>query len=113
MLQEAARRIRAVVRASDTVARLGGDEFAILLATQDRGKAADIAGQIGEQVRQPMVLADGTPAEVGVSIGIALAPEHGADGRGSCIWPIRPCTRPRWPARDSRSRRPARPRRAA
>ncbi|QHJ00312.1 diguanylate cyclase [Xylophilus rhododendri] len=77
VLQEAARRIQGILRHSDTVARLGGDEFAVLLITNDRHKAAEIAGMICERVKQPITLADGKLVDVGVSIGVARVPENG------------------------------------
>ncbi|WPB55635.1 diguanylate cyclase domain-containing protein [Xylophilus sp. GOD-11R] len=77
VLQEAARRIQGILRSSDTVARLGGDEFAVLLITNDRHKASEIAAMIVDRVRQPMTLADGKVVDVGVSIGVARAPENG------------------------------------
>ncbi|QHJ00685.1 diguanylate cyclase [Xylophilus rhododendri] len=79
VLKEAAHRLHAVLRASDTVARLGGDEFAVLLVTADSAKAVEIAALMVERVRQPMTLADGKVVEVGVSIGIARAPDNGTD----------------------------------
>ena len=77
VLQEAARRIQGILRHSDTVARRGGDEFAVLLITNDRHKASEIAAMIVDRVKQPMTLADGKVVDVGVSIGIARAPENG------------------------------------
>ncbi len=79
VLREAARRIRSAVRDSDTIARLGGDEFALLLLTDDRYKASEVAAQIVRRVREPMLLSGGVPASVGVSIGIVRAPEDGRD----------------------------------
>ncbi len=79
VLREAAQRIKSVVRKSDTVARLGGDEFALLLMTNDRHKASEVAAQIVGRVREPMTLANGTLASVGVSIGIVRAPAGGED----------------------------------
>ena len=74
VLQVAAKRIHHSIRNSDTVARLGGDEFALLLITDDRQRAGEIAAQIVESVKRPIGLAGGGRAEVGVSIGIAMAP---------------------------------------
>jgi len=79
VLQEAARRIQGILRHSDTVARLGGDEFAVLLITNDRHKASEIAAMIVDRVKQPMTLADGKIVDVGVSIGVARAPENGTN----------------------------------
>ena len=77
VLKEAAQRIQGVIRSSDTIARLGGDEFALLLLTDDRHKAAEIATMIVDRVCRPIPLAQGRQVEVGVSIGIAMAPEDG------------------------------------
>ena len=74
VLQVAAKRLHHAIRNSDTVARLGGDEFAMLLITDDRQRAREIALQIVQTVKRPIGLADGTRVEVGVSIGIAMAP---------------------------------------
>ncbi len=74
VLQVAAKRIHHSIRNSDTVARLGGDEFALLLITDDRQRAGEIAAQIVESVRRPIGLTGGTRVDVGVSIGIAMAP---------------------------------------
>ena len=72
LLVEAAKRMRAVVRETDTVARLGGDEFVVLLT--DLGPAQELACQqaasVGDKLRkslsQPYELvaaegADGVP----------------------------------------------------
>ena len=63
---------------TDTVARLGGDEFAIL-ATVDgdqREAAIATANKLLAAVAAPYDL-DGHHLNIGTSIGIALAPEHG------------------------------------
>lgn len=80
LLCEVARRFRATVRAGDMVARLGGDEFAILqMHDLDQAtSAAALARRLVEVVGRPIVIA-GQRVEVGVSIGIALAPRDGAD----------------------------------
>ena len=80
LLCEVARRLGATVRAGDLVARLGGDEFAILqLCDADQGaSAADLAQRLIEVVSHPAVIG-GQRVEVGVSVGIALAPRDGRD----------------------------------
>ena len=63
-----------------TAARLGGDEFALLV--QNYGGASeisDIARRVKDALATPMYL-EGLRFEVGVSIGIALAPDDGRDG---------------------------------
>ncbi len=75
-----ARRLHECIRDSDTIARLGGDEFAILLpAASDRERAWAVSERIVEAVQQPFEVTDGLQLEVGVSIGIALFPEHADD----------------------------------
>ncbi|MBD0318105.1 MAG: EAL domain-containing protein [Thermoleophilia bacterium] len=79
LLRELSRRLRAVVRESDTIARLGGDEFGVLLPSVHEGTApADAAERIVAALEEPFEL-DGVPVAVEASIGIALAPEHGED----------------------------------
>jgi len=78
ILQQVSKRMRNVLRESDTVARLGGDEFAILLATSDKEHAEKIARKILMTLEQPFAL-EGQSLHVGASIGIALYPMHGDD----------------------------------
>jgi diguanylate cyclase (GGDEF)-like protein len=78
LLAEAARRVKACVRATDTLARLGGDEFTVILAGLERVGSVDrIAQAIVDALSRPFELA-GERAEVSASVGIALYP---ADAR--------------------------------
>ncbi|MBA4381253.1 MAG: diguanylate cyclase [Sideroxydans sp.] len=75
LLIEAAQRIAACVRESDTVARLGGDEFTIILAElDDRASVERIAADILRSLSLPFELGVDT-AYVSASIGITLYPE--------------------------------------
>ena len=77
MLQEAARRIRACVRQSDTVARMGGDEFTVLLPSLDTSLVAErIAQQVTERLAEPFQLG-AEVAYASASVGITLYPEDG------------------------------------
>ncbi|HVW10838.1 MAG TPA: EAL domain-containing protein [Bryobacteraceae bacterium] len=79
VLMEAARRLRAALRPSDTLARIGGDEFSVLLPDiADSGIAVEIATQLLESVRQPMRI-DDCDLTVTVSIGLTMYPEDGQD----------------------------------
>ncbi|MBD0290968.1 MAG: diguanylate cyclase, partial [Thermoleophilia bacterium] len=79
LLRELSRRLRAVVRESDTIARLGGDEFGVLLPTvREETAPREAAERIVAALEEPFEL-DGVPVAVEASIGIALAPEHGDD----------------------------------
>ncbi|WP_440523655.1 diguanylate cyclase domain-containing protein [Sphingomonas sp.] len=77
VLIEVARRLAALVRAEDTVARLGGDEFVVL---QTRVQHEDEAGMLARRVIRQLSLpyeADGHPARISASVGIAMMPDFG------------------------------------
>ena len=79
LLRTVAERIRSVVRQSDTIARLGGDEFAILQAGVGQpGAAAALAQRLVDLIGRSYVL-DGQLVNIGVSVGLALGPNHGVD----------------------------------
>jgi diguanylate cyclase (GGDEF)-like protein/PAS domain S-box-containing protein len=74
LLAEAARRIGACVRSTDTLARLGGDEFTVILSGLDRVGSVDrIAQSIIGTLAQPFKLGEES-AEISASVGIALYP---------------------------------------
>jgi len=86
LLREAARRLSACARKSDTVARLGGDEFLLILEAGDNESAqpCEIGVQlVGERViasfSKPFLL-DGNEVNVTPSIGFAIYPKDGEDG---------------------------------
>ncbi len=73
MLMEAARRLQACVRPSDTLARVGGDEFAVLIEdADDLATAVPVARRILESLRQPFKLGQHEVFS-SCSIGIAFA----------------------------------------
>jgi diguanylate cyclase (GGDEF)-like protein len=81
LLVEVAKRLRAVLRASDVVARLGGDEFVVLL--EECGDVADverIAGTLLSELSRPVLL-NGHECHTTASIGIAMYPLNGADAQ--------------------------------
>jgi diguanylate cyclase (GGDEF)-like protein/PAS domain S-box-containing protein len=78
LLKQAAARLADCARETDTVARLGGDEFAIVLVAAQPSDATALAARLIEVISAPYEL-DGHQIVVGMSIGIALAPQHGAD----------------------------------
>jgi diguanylate cyclase (GGDEF)-like protein/PAS domain S-box-containing protein len=78
LLQAVAEQLITRLRAADTVCRLGGDEFVILLEDLNHPtSAANIANDIIALINQPWCLYSGNEVRIGVSIGIALFPEHG------------------------------------
>lgn len=79
LLQEIARRLKQCARESDTVGRVGDDEFAIMLEDIDGTEAALQAAQrVMTALNQPIHFEDQS-FYVGVSVGIAVYPEHGVD----------------------------------
>jgi len=80
LLIQCARRLQDCIRDSDTIARLGGDEFAVLLPPASNvARAWSVSGRIVQALQQPFEVAGGLHLEVGVSIGIALFPEHATE----------------------------------
>ena len=78
VLREAAKRLTACVRESDTVARIGGDEFVVVLGDlSDPANAAAVAAKIREALLAPD-LPEGLYL-AGASIGIAVSPRDGRD----------------------------------
>ena len=75
LLREAAARIGACIRDSDTVARLGGDEFTALITEVRNMQHVDILTRhILDELRRPFDLG-GKDVVISCSIGIALYPQ--------------------------------------
>jgi diguanylate cyclase (GGDEF)-like protein len=83
LLIEAGRRLKSTVRETDLLARLGGDEFAIIQEggpSQHEGAIA-LALRVISAISEPFNLG-GFEVNIGISIGIAMAPEHGTEPEG-------------------------------
>ncbi|WP_409192350.1 EAL domain-containing protein [Bradyrhizobium sp. RDM4] len=80
LLRQVAQRLKFALWAGDVLARLGGDEFAIIRqgGEDQRACAIELAGRIAKLVAEPFPL-PGHRVEIGTSIGIAIAPDHGSD----------------------------------
>ena len=79
LIQEVGRRLSRVLDRAEAVARLGGDEFAILLRPDDLATGIEtILDQILADLHLPYDIL-GNQAHIGVSIGVALAPDYGND----------------------------------
>ena len=77
LLQQAAGRLRSVLRDTDTPSRVGGDEFLVMLeGLRRRSQAQRVAEKLVAAFEKPFLIG---PAEIytGVSIGISLFPEDG------------------------------------
>nr|WP_315400238.1 EAL domain-containing protein [uncultured Duganella sp.] len=74
LLVEAARRLGACVRTSDTVARLGGDEFTVILSGLEQiGAIERVAQTIVARLARPFALGAARPT-VTASVGISVFP---------------------------------------
>lgn len=81
VLKEVAKRLSASIRVEDTAARIGGDEFIVILGGLIDGKMASVvAGRAITAITRPIDHA-GHSIAVGVSIGIALFPDHAKDAQ--------------------------------
>ena len=78
VLQEVARRMRHILRESDTIARLGGDEFAVLLPNTDIEQAVAISEKLLHGIDAPFYVQKQL-LHIGASIGITMYPQHGED----------------------------------
>ena len=75
LLVDAARRISACVRASDTVARLGGDEFTVILSDLGEAGRVDVVAQHIIAALLPPFMLGQERAYVSASIGITIYPD--------------------------------------
>ncbi len=79
VLKDVAARLVATCEDAIMVARLGGDEFVALLPGNDARYARAFAARLVSAISEPYEFAS-QHIDVGVSIGVALAPQH--SGRG-------------------------------
>ncbi len=80
LLSEVATRLKSTLRETDTLGRLGGDEFVVIQtrAVNPQQAATAFATRIIELLSRPFNI-ERTDVSIGVSIGIAVAPEHASD----------------------------------
>ena len=79
LLKGVTQRLKECVGDGDLLARLGGDEFAIIQDNADQPRSAmQLASKIIDAISQAFRI-DGQDVNVGVSIGVAIAPDHSAD----------------------------------
>lgn len=83
LLRHVAERLSLRLRRADTLARLGGDEFALLMQNvQHPEDPARLAGELIAALAEPWQSADGVEVTTGVSVGIAMYPDHGCTAQG-------------------------------
>ena len=81
VIRVVANRLRDAVGEHGLVGRTGGDEFVILVtAFRDRARLSMLAHQIIASISRPIVVPSGAIVDIGISLGIAVAPDHGLSG---------------------------------
>ncbi|BAM90904.1 conserved membrane hypothetical protein [Bradyrhizobium oligotrophicum S58] len=79
LLKIVAATLREIVSPADVIARIGGDEFVVLADDPAIDHALALGERIIEVMTAPMTLPGGARINIGVSVGIATSPDHGAD----------------------------------
>ena len=78
VLRQVADRLLAAIK-GQFVARLGGDEFTIIVPGDERQTAADLVAESVLSAMSENLEVDGHRIAVGVSVGVAIYPDDGAD----------------------------------
>ncbi|WDR01720.1 PAS-domain containing protein [Devosia algicola] len=79
VLKQVSARLWGATRETDVLARLGGDEFSLLIRPiETPEQVARVAERIIKSIRAPIHI-DGQQIDIGVSIGIAMAPHDGEE----------------------------------
>ncbi len=79
VLQTIAQRLREAIREVDTACRIGGDEFLVLISgAVNRYQVEEVCQRLIESVGKKVTLGD-ISSTVGVSIGIAIYPDHASN----------------------------------
>jgi diguanylate cyclase (GGDEF)-like protein len=78
VLRATAERAKAAVRVNDTIARWGGDEFIVLLENVTQEMLDALMARLRANIEAPIEF-EGRSLTVGVSMGMAIHPETGAD----------------------------------
>ena len=76
LLQQVAPRLRTAAGTTSVVARLGGDEFGVLCEVENDARLSACAKRIVQHVERSFRVQE-HELNIGISIGIAIAPEHG------------------------------------
>jgi diguanylate cyclase (GGDEF)-like protein len=66
------------LRAMDLAARYGGEEYAVILPETDGASACQVAEHLRQMVAQLPLAPQAGASQVTISLGVAVAPEHGA-----------------------------------
>ncbi|WP_417668082.1 diguanylate cyclase domain-containing protein [Roseibium sp.] len=78
VIRTVAERLRAAVGDTGVIGRIGGDEFVLLITKDaDRSSLNALSARILTSVAKPVQIAHGITTDVGISLGIAIAPDCG------------------------------------
>jgi diguanylate cyclase (GGDEF)-like protein len=77
LLHTIGERLDGCLHANDLAARIGGDEFAALAGISDEKEAIELGERIVIALSTLYEFAEGKLGNIGLSVGIALSPEHG------------------------------------
>jgi diguanylate cyclase (GGDEF)-like protein len=79
LLKMVAGRLAHTLRTTDVATRIGGDEFLVVTRVHTNEQAIEVGHRLIAAVTSLYDLGDSISVKVGVSIGIAMAPEHGTN----------------------------------
>ena len=79
LLRQLGERLKGILREGDLLSRLGGDEFVVALLDSDDERGAMTAQRIAARLQEPFQLG-AVRAQIGASIGIAIAPTDATNG---------------------------------
>ncbi len=79
LLRVIAEKLSLMLPEADLIARIGGDEFVVLALDIDAEQAIAVGRDIIDVVTGPHTLDDDIRVSVGVSVGIAMSPQHGIE----------------------------------
>lgn len=78
VIKTVASRLKDLVGDQGLVCRVGGDEFMVIYRqSAARSRLRLLCGSMLEKAREPIMLSETVSVEIGLSIGISIAPEHG------------------------------------
>lgn len=77
LLEAVASRLKSGVGPDDVVARIGGDEFVVLTHVPNQDAALELGGRLVGSVSTSHDIDVEITGRIGVSVGIAMTPEHG------------------------------------
>lgn len=78
LIREVSARLQALIGSDDTVARMGGDEFGLIKRATSKDEIRELGMALESEVARPVDI-EGSQVAVGISIGVAMAPEAGTD----------------------------------